>query len=374
MRLHYLSDSVVPSVSANSVHVMKMCSAFGRHGHEVVLSAYRGAGSADVYAYYDALPNFAIAAIRHSRLPGVKRFLRALSGAAAVRRRPPPDLIYGRDLYSVLAAASSSRIPFIYESHMAPRSAGDRYLTARLLENPRLRQFVVISQGLADAYAALYPWFPAKKLLIAHDGADEPATHEGERALAAWPGRAGVVQLGYVGSLFPGKGAEVVIELAGRLPGLDFHVVGGKPEDVARIRGAYRGGNLFLHGYVEHRRVPALMSRMDIALLPPQKNVLIAKTIDIGAWMSPLKLFEYMAARLPIVSSALPVIEEVLTNEVDALLVPAGDLDAWAAAVERLARDEALRNALAERGYEEFTSRYTWSARAERVLRSCSNP
>ena len=39
MKILYISKSVIPSRSANSIHVMKMCNAFANSGHEVVLLA-----------------------------------------------------------------------------------------------------------------------------------------------------------------------------------------------------------------------------------------------------------------------------------------------------------------------------------------------
>jgi glycosyltransferase involved in cell wall biosynthesis len=345
---------------------MKMCNAFGLHGYVVDLFAYRGNSATDVYRYYGVSRCFDIREIRNSALPGVRRLLRAGNGALLHTGGGRPDLIYGRDLYSLLAA-SVSGVPVIFEAHTAPSSVVDRYLTARLLKRKNLLRLVVISSALARDYVSLYPWFDEQRVVVAHDGADEPVPNASTR-LAAWPGRPDKVQAGYVGSLFPGKGAEVVTELARRLPDIDFHIVGGDPAEVHKVRESFPGTNLFMHGYVEHSKVPEYMACMDIALLPPQKNVHVSRTIDIGSWMSPLKLFEYMAAKLPIVGSALPVVEEVLKNNVNAILVPPEDLDSWTRGVHELARDRELRARLALQAYTDFTSSYTWAGRSERVL------
>ena len=39
MKILYISKSIIPSRTANSIHVMKMCQAFADNGHEVVLLA-----------------------------------------------------------------------------------------------------------------------------------------------------------------------------------------------------------------------------------------------------------------------------------------------------------------------------------------------
>lgn len=42
MKIAYLSSSEIPSRSASSVHVMKMCQAFARNGHDVTLFGLDG--------------------------------------------------------------------------------------------------------------------------------------------------------------------------------------------------------------------------------------------------------------------------------------------------------------------------------------------
>lgn len=366
MRIHYLSDSELPSRRANSVHVMKMCGAFAADGHEVTLFAYRFAPEQDVHAYYDVHAPFAIRSLPSVRMPAAKRVARIADAWRHSRRPPRPDVFYGRDLYAMLAARGTG-VPLVFEAHTPPQNRTHAWLLSKLLAAKSLARLVVISSALRRRYEALFPEFPRERLLVAHDAADAPLPRAAAEPIA-WPGRPGVQQVGYVGSLLPGKGADLVVALARRLPQLDFHVLGGAPAEVQRLRILHRGANLHLHGYVEHHRVPAYLAHMDIALLPADRRVVVSSGADISDWMSPLKLFEYMAARLPIVASALPVIGEVLTHEVNALLVPPGNEPAWAAAVERLATDSTLRQRLARRAHADFDESYTWRQRGARVL------
>lgn len=366
MRIHYLSASRLPSAQANSVHVMKMCNAFTGNRHDVTLFAYRSSPEDDVYAYYGVQWPFPIERLPPIAVPGLKRLTRTWAAARGIRRRPRPDVVYGRDLYSVMTAVGTG-VPIVYEAHVPPQSKGAASLVARLLESNDFARLVVISQALAERFAALYPGLDPDRLVVAHDAADAPQTDR-PPAEIDWPGRPDAVQAAYAGSLLRGKGAELVVALARRLPQIDFHLLGGTAEDVERLRAHDEHGNLFAHGHVEHRRVAAYLGRAQIALLPSQPHVIVSSGADIGEWMSPLKLFEYMASRLAIVASALPVIGEVLTDDVNALLVPPDDLDGWANAIERLAADPQLRERLAHRAFEDFHERYTWAKRSERVL------
>ena len=40
-------------------------------------------------------------------------------------------------------------------------------------------------------------------------------------------------RIGYVGSLYPGRGIELIIERAGRLPAYEFELIGGSEADLA---------------------------------------------------------------------------------------------------------------------------------------------
>jgi glycosyltransferase involved in cell wall biosynthesis len=116
--------------------------------------------------------------------------------------------------------------------------------------------------------------------------------------------------------------------------------------------------------------VSGYLREFDVCLLPNQRKVFAhgAKEggIDIGAYTSPLKMFEYMAHAKPIIASNLPVIREIL-NEENSLLVGCDDFEAWARAIRQLSSPE-LRGQLGKRAYRDFEQRYTWSARAASVL------
>ncbi len=90
------------------------------------------------------------------------------------------------------------------------------------------------------------------------------------------------------------------------------------------------------HGAVEPGRRFEWIHQVDICLLP------LTETSIGGRYTSPLKLFEYMAAGKAIIVSDLPSMRQVLTSERDALLVPVGDPQAFARAIERMLQDTAL--------------------------------
>jgi len=362
VRIHYVSHASVPSREANSLQVMKMCAAFAREGHTLTLFCRRGPESGEPHAFYGLERDFALSTVSGGNLRVLRRLLYSWRTAALVARPPAADLLFGRDYHTLALLARRPGPPIALEVHQPPGSALERRLMGSLLAAPRLALLVSISQALADEYRVRYPRLAAP-ILVAPDGADLPAGPPPPRPTGA------PLALGYVGNLYPGKGMELIERLAARLPQASFHVLGGTREDVAAWRARQTSTNIHLHGHVPHAEAQVRMREMDVLLAPYRASVLIGGGgADVGRWMSPLKVFEYMASGRPMVASDLPVLREVLEDGVNARLAPADDVEAWARTLEELQREPARARALAERARADLVTRYAWDVRARRIL------
>ena len=85
-------------------------------------------------------------------------------------------------------------------------------------------------------------------------------------------------------------------------------------------------------------------------------------------FMSPLKLFEYMAAGVPIVATDLPSIREILHHKENAWLIEPGNPQALAEGIQYLLEDPVFAEHLA-RGAKRDVQQYTWERRAAAILR-----
>jgi glycosyltransferase involved in cell wall biosynthesis len=159
---------------------------------------------------------------------------------------------------------------------------------------------------------------------------------------------------------------DVLLEALARLPGVRGLIVGGheKEPDLARMKMVAEqlgiAGRVTFTGWVPPASIPALLAGADVLVLPNPASAISTR------FTSPLKLFEYMAARRPIVASDLPAIREVLRHDRTALLVKPGDPDALAAGVQRLLDDPALGEALADSAFADVAE-YAWNRRAARL-------
>ena len=311
MRLHYLSAAWIPSKDANSIHVMRMCAALAELGHHVRLYGRRASGDqGSLRRLYGEFQPVEVVRLPFIGIPllGAWQF----SGAVARHSRTSglPDHYYGRHVHS-LSRVASFGVPMTLECHVPPQSGWQDAAFRRLIRCPRLMRVVAVSQALRGELLKRYPDLPDHRVIVAHDGADPP---QGNLARALLPGRQdATLRVGYTGHLYPGKGMEVISAIAQIAKDIDFHVVGGGEADVAMWKARTSSGNVFFHGFVPHARVAEYVAAFDVVLAPYQCRVSVAGGAgDIGKWMSPLKVFEYMACGKPIVASDLPVLREVL--------------------------------------------------------------
>lgn len=96
----------------------------------------------------------------------------------------------------------------------------------------------------------------------------------------------------------------------------------------------------------------------------------IADVAVLSSWSegSPNALLEAMAARVPVVATAVGGVPEIVTHGESALLVEPGDAGRLAASMERLLEDPRLASALAGRARELIQERYTPEERTRRLV------
>jgi len=365
MNILYISNSILPSRNANSVHVMKMCQAFAKNGHTVTLLGinHKEYVVNNIFDYYGVDKCFEV---KLCRLPDFKKkLLLYLFFVFKQLKRNEGSLVYGRFVSGCTFAAISG-FPVYLESHGPLWNTGliTRISFNILRKSNKFKRLILISNALKNIYIkkAIIP--KSIKFVVAHDGADELIDRKN---FAKLNGRKNVLKIGYVGHLYKGRGIEIIIQCAERLPEFDFHIVGGNESDIKFWKEKIKGHNIFMYGFQAPNEVEAYRNSFDVYLAPYQKVVTIAGNGNTVDYMSPLKIFEYMSHRKPIICSDLPVLREIL-NEKNSILVPCDDVDSWINAIKEI-NNGNKNNLLADNSYDDFINNYTWQKRAELVLK-----
>ncbi len=372
LRILYCTSAEMPSRMAHSVHVAKMAQGFRTLGHRVLLAVPRWSGArwtsiADFRSAYGLRDSYPVA-----RVPG--RVAREGQSAprvpfhllvAFLARAWRADLVLGRDFLAPLAAARLGT-PSAVETHRPVDGPPTPYQAATFdsLRHPRgLRLLVTISDVLRDMYVAAGA--PPQKVLVEHDAVDleryEPPLdrEEARRRLALDPRGPWVV---YTGHLYPDRGIGDLLEAARRLPAVRFALVGGHDADVAVWRERARGlGNVVFAGFVPNGDLPRWQFAADVLVMPSSASLVTAR------WTSPMKLFEYMAARRPVVCTSLPSLAGLLADGETAVFCRPDDPEDLSCAVRRLLGDPDLAGRVAGAA-RTLVERHTWKERARRIL------
>jgi glycosyltransferase involved in cell wall biosynthesis len=176
------------------------------------------------------------------------------------------------------------------------------------------------------------------------------------------------VVLGYVGrlkTLGMEKGVETVLQAVKKDSRFFALIVGGPASDLSfyKERAAALGlgtEDVLFTGEVPAKDVPAAIAACDIAVMP------FPDLPHYRLHMSPLKMFEYMAAGRPIVTSDLPTIRDVLSEDTAWFFRP-GDTDDFLRAAREVA-GHPDRAAARTKAATELVKKHTWEERMKRVL------
>jgi len=288
--------------------------------------------------------------------------------------RWPIDLVYER--YSLWSHAGfrfarHHRLPFLLEVNAPLAAQQEEYrrlsnaATAHALEHLLLSRAdrVIVPARVLSEYVQSRGC-PARRIRVIPCGVG-PQFFDCEVRPDQGPTDGDFV-IGFLGSLKPWHGLETLLEAFGRLlaqdPGYRLLVVGDGPlrATVERFASACgRPDRVTITGAVAHHEVPAYLARMDVGVAPYP----VLPTF----YFSPLKIFEYAAARVPIVASGSGQIAELLVHRKSALLHVPGNVDEMVQHIERLRGNAELRTRLARRA-RRIARGYTWDRLAARFL------
>ena len=282
-----------------------------------------------------------------------------------------PDLIYERyALFSFTGVfiAKFLGIPFILEVNTPYAQVWSRYyklhfkalacwLEHRILcaadqviTVTEVQKALLIDQGV-----------DYRRINVCHNAID-PERFAPDQAISALlkdvaPGQ---VVVGFVGTMNRWQGMEVfpdvLRDVLTACPCAFFLIV-GDGEYRKRLENFCRANGLFhrvrFTGRQPHSEIPALVSRMDIAIL-----------LNTNAWGSPMKLFEYMAMGKAIIAPRVGSVMEIATNGKTAILIDAGHAQQMIYQIVRLTNDSKARELLGKAARSYVITHHTWDQNA----------
>ena len=173
----------------------------------------------------------------------------------------------------------------------------------------------------------------------------------------------------YVGSLYKGKGFEKIIELANYFPKKKFHIFGDvktldrnfKKTQIEKMK------NLYMHNFKSYMYIPKILMSSKFLLLPYLSKVSVnSKNLEVSKFMSPLKMFDYLASGRIIIASDLKVYSHILKNNFNCLMPKRNDFKSWANLIDYVSSKNKNFNHLRKNAIN-TASKFTWDKRIKKI-------
>jgi glycosyltransferase involved in cell wall biosynthesis len=371
MKIALITNSRIPSLTANSIQAMKVAQALMQLGHEIRMFA---PAEAEPVNYQSLLTHYGLKLAPPLELiPSIRRFKRFdfIVHAQRAVKKFNADLVYTWLPQSAVLGLWNG-YPVVLEMHAdVAGKMGAWWLRQFWSARGRKLMTVTVSALRKALERSTSLQFENQSLLVAPNGVELekyeglPSPVEARQKLNLKEG----VTVGFTGHIYPGRGADLLFELAKQMPQVNFLWVGGTPALVDFWRGKLtdaRMTNVMMTGFVEHEVIPLYQAASDVLLMPYSRSISASSGQDIAEIINPMKMFEYMASGRAIVSADLTSIREVL-NEGNAVLCEPGEIGKWRLEIESLLADEPRRLALGAQARQDV-GELTWVKREERVM------
>ena len=373
MKLIYLANIRIPNERAHSLQVMKMCEAFAALGHEVELVVPYLDKKTSPFAYYGVGQTFFIRNIPSLGNPALGKknyWLNSFSFAFFVNiyllwiklTTKKTIVVYTRgDSVLFLGLVAKFIWPVFWETHSKPDSLLRRYLSFA----NKARGVITVTDFYRRELKEVYNL--KTKVLGAPDGVTfeemniSMSKAEARRELLLPVDKKIIL---YTGSFYTYeyKGIDILLATAGLLPS-DYLLVlvGGTRPEIEKIERENNTANILLVPRVSHKQIAKYLCSADVLVLPNKKGNETSEK-----YTSPMKLFEYMAARRPIVCSDVGSLREILDDST-AYIFKANDAGDLARAVIDSLGDVSEANKRVAKAFE-LSKQYTWQKRACNIL------
>lgn len=344
-------------------------------------------------AWFDLVAKFVWRVQKALGIPYLNVFSNWRREDAVLQTLPGHDLAFERNsLYNVGVARACRRLGKPYVIFFDADQIAELDFMGRPLAGwLRLRAQTLLRENLAAAHCIICVSEPAKKHLVTnwrvpaerihvlsnavdvHRFQPDPNLRAHTRALLSLTTQPLIV---FVGSFYQWHDLATLLEAFALVlrshPEARLVLVGdGTERDRMRQRAADLGLThaVTFTGFITHAEVARYINAADLTVVP-------VPPMQQEMWLSPMKLFEYMAAGKAVVASALGQIVNVVKDGRNGLLVPPGDESALAEALQRLIVDADLRERLGRQAREDAVSEHSWEqylTRLEAILAAVTN-
>lgn len=370
MKLYYIANARMPTEKAHGIQIAKMCEALAEEGIDITLVVPRRKTEKQSLKEYYRLR----CDIKLVRLPVIDwytggrigYFLSSLSFVFSYliflfikKLKGEKFIIYTVDIDNY----SSSALALIGKSLFSEMHGAKKPTFAQRTLFKKIKGVIAINKIIIEELKNNFPHSSAQYIV-------EPNGVDLAQFSTVYNKKDARIKLGlpvdipivlYTGRFFDWKGLEILPQAALLTSHIRWQTVGGSKEDFERLVKQTLPENLFFAGGRPHEEMPLWFASADALLV-----LGTVRDIQSYRYTSPMKLFEYLASRRPIIASNTPAIREIVTEK-EVIFYAPDDAQNLAQLAEQAVYDkEKKTQSLTELAFN-LAKKYSWSARAKRV-------
>lgn len=350
--INYISEIKLSSKSAYKHHVLKMCDAFSK-SYKTNLFLYEEDDNFEKIKKNHLIKNnFQLQSFKKIDRPNF--FFRLKYVLFVKKNLKKNSLIISRSILSSLIL-NTFGYKNILELHHPPTGL-TKYIFYfyRLLKLDKKLKYIVISKNLKY-------FLNLREALILDDAVDpEDFMFPANKKIK--------YEFTYIGSLYDGKGIEIIDFLSKNFKEKKFYVFGDLKTLNSNKKKLLRRSNLYFMGKTEYKKIPLILSLSKYLLMPYSNKVNVnSKNLEVSQFMSPLKLFDYLASGKIIIASNLDVYSHILKNRVNSFLIDNKNQYLWRSKIKNIIDNDGIYKNFALNA-KNLSKNYSWSKRVQKII------
>ena len=178
----------------------------------------------------------------------------------------------------------------------------------------------------------------------------------------------------YTGSYVDGKGINTILEIAKLLPTIKFNLYGNiktlSTELFFKIKNTK---NIILNNYVNYNKIPKILKSNRVLLMPYEEKIgVLIKNLDVSDYISPLKLFDYLASGSIIIATKKKAYDHVLKNNHNCFLINSHDALIWSKKIKKIMSNTKKAKKLRINAIN-TAKNYNWLNRCRKIINFANN-
>jgi glycosyltransferase involved in cell wall biosynthesis len=355
-KLYYIAEFCMPSQSAYSIHVLKMCDAAKDLGYKTnLIIPSCGIKFNTIKNDYNLKNKFNIISFfkKNNNINFIFRIVFGIYAAILIKDN-------SNNIIITRSFLSSFFLSILKKKHYLEIHGNIYGLTNFLFRKLNFinSQFIIkiifITKGIANLFK-----IKGDKYIIAPDGFDKNDFNNSFKKIKK------ISKFIYTGSFSNGKGTDTIIKIAKLLPNKKFYLYGNKKKFIFNDLPS----NIKIYNYVKYKYIPKILDNADSVLMPYKQKVFYNEYLndDIGKFHSPLKMFEYLASGKLLISSNQKVLKEILKDKINCLIVKKNSTNEWLKCIKYAEKNLEEINKITKYAYKE-SKKYSWDKRIKNII------